>query len=52
VEAVYLGQMVRYHLALEGANAMVAAVPFVGRAWQAGETVAVSWDSADVWPVS
>jgi len=53
VEAVYLGQMVRYHLALEGsAKAMVAALPFVGRAWQAGETVAVSWDLADVWPVS
>ena len=31
---------------------MVAAVPFVGRAWQAGEPVAVSWDAADIWPVA
>jgi putative spermidine/putrescine transport system ATP-binding protein len=53
VEAIYLGQMVRYHLALEGdGKAMVAAVPFVGRAWQTGEPVAVSWDAADVWPVA
>jgi len=53
VEAIYLGQMVRYHLALEGGEtAMVAAVPFVGRAYQAGEPVAVSWDTADIWPVA
>jgi putative spermidine/putrescine transport system ATP-binding protein len=53
VEAIYLGQMVRYHVALEGGgNAMVAAVPFVGRAYQAGEPVAVSWDVADIWPVA
>ena len=55
VETIYLGQMVRYHLALENGAAgtpMVAALPFVGRAFAAGERVAVSWDSADVWPVS
>jgi putative spermidine/putrescine transport system ATP-binding protein len=54
IEAIYLGQMVRYHLALEGTDGapMVAAVPFVGRAWQAGEPVAVSWDAADIWPVT
>jgi putative spermidine/putrescine transport system ATP-binding protein len=53
VEAIYLGQMVRYHLALEGSQtAMVAAMPFVGRAYQAGEPVAVSWDAADIWPVA
>jgi putative spermidine/putrescine transport system ATP-binding protein len=54
VEAIYLGQMVRYHLALDGGEGvpMVAAVPFVGRAWQAGEPVAVSWDAADIWPVA
>ena len=52
VEAIYLGQMVRYHLALEGSGtAMVAAMPFVGRVYQAGEPVAVSWDTADIWPV-
>jgi ABC-type sugar transport system ATPase subunit len=52
IEAIYLGQMVRYHLALDGEGApMVAAMPFVGRAWQAGEPVAVSWDAADIWPV-
>jgi len=54
VEAIYLGQMVRYHLALDGGDAtsVVAAAPFVGRAWQAGEAVAVSWDAADIWPVA
>ena len=54
VEAIYLGQMVRYHLALDGSEGapMVAALPFVGRAWQAGDAVAVSWDAADIWPVS
>jgi len=53
VEAIYLGQMVRYHLAPEGGGApIVAAVPFVGRAYTAGETVAVSWDTADIWPVA
>jgi putative spermidine/putrescine transport system ATP-binding protein len=53
VEAIYLGQMVRYHLALEGGTApIVAAVPFVGKAYAAGDAVAVSWDQADIWPVS
>ncbi|MBV8393379.1 MAG: ABC transporter ATP-binding protein [Alphaproteobacteria bacterium] len=53
VEAIYLGQMVRYHLALDGASQpIVAAVPFVGRAYAAGEQVAVSWDAADIWPVN
>jgi putative spermidine/putrescine transport system ATP-binding protein len=52
VEAIYLGQMVRYHLALEGGTMpIVASVPFVGRTYVAGETVAVSWDTADIWPV-
>ena len=38
VEAIYLGQMVRYHLALDGGEGapMVAAVPFVGRAYAGG----------------
>jgi putative spermidine/putrescine transport system ATP-binding protein len=53
VEAIYLGQMVRYHLSPEGGGApIVAAVPFVGRAYVTGETVAVSWDAADIWPVA
>ncbi len=53
VEAIYLGQMVRYHLVPEGGGSpIVAAVPFVGRPYAAGEAVAVSWDAADVWPVT
>jgi len=53
VEAIYLGQMVRYHLELEGGAApMVAAAPFVGTAYVAGDRVAVSWDATDVWPVA
>ena len=52
VEAIYLGQMVRYHLALEGAQSIVAAVPFLGTAHVPGEQVMVSWESADIWPVT
>jgi putative spermidine/putrescine transport system ATP-binding protein len=55
VEAIYLGQMVRYHLSLDdggSAQPLVAALPFVGRAFAAGDKVAVSWDSADIWPVA
>ncbi|MBV8413563.1 MAG: ABC transporter ATP-binding protein [Alphaproteobacteria bacterium] len=54
-EAVYLGQMVRYHLALENGGAgapLVAALPFVGRALTPGEKVCVSWEAADIWPVA
>jgi putative spermidine/putrescine transport system ATP-binding protein len=52
VEAIYLGQMVRYHLALEGAQSVVAAVPFLGTAHAPGEQVMVSWEPADIWPVA
>ena len=54
VEAIYLGQMVRYHLSLdgEGTKPMVAALPFVGPAYATGERVMVSWDAADLWPVA
>jgi len=53
IEAVYLGQMVRYHLELDGgAVPMVAAVPFMGRSYAAGEKVSVSWDATDLWPVA
>jgi putative spermidine/putrescine transport system ATP-binding protein len=53
IEAIYLGQMVRYHLELEGSvTPMVAAMPFVGRAYTAGEKVSVSWDATDLWPVA
>ncbi|MFO1082661.1 MAG: ABC transporter ATP-binding protein [Reyranellaceae bacterium] len=54
-EAVYLGQTVRYHLALEASAApgtMVASVPFVGRPFAPGERVTVSWEPADIWPVA
>ncbi|MCP1909521.1 ABC-type Fe3+/spermidine/putrescine transport system ATPase subunit [Bradyrhizobium elkanii] len=52
VEAIYLGQMVRYHLTTESAEALVAAVPFLGKSFAAGERVVVSWDVADLWPVA
>jgi putative spermidine/putrescine transport system ATP-binding protein len=53
-EAIYLGQMVRYHLAMDGAESasVVAAVPFLGKAFATGERVMVSWDAADLWPVA
>ena len=53
VEAIYLGQTVRYHLALQGEEGrpMVATVPFVGRTYATGDNVKVSWDAADLWPV-
>ncbi|MCX7360488.1 MAG: ABC transporter ATP-binding protein [Alphaproteobacteria bacterium] len=50
IEAIYLGQM-----ALEGvpdAPPVVAALPFLGTAFAAGERVMVSWDAADLWPVA
>jgi putative spermidine/putrescine transport system ATP-binding protein len=54
VEAIYLGQMVRYHLTLEGEEArpMVAAIPFVGPGYVMGDSVKVSWDATDLWPVA
>lgn len=53
VEAIYLGQMVRYHLALEECGrTLVAAVPFLGKAFAPGERVRVSWEAADLWPVA
>ena len=52
VEAIYLGQMVRYHLALDGNRSVVASVPFLGTAHAPGERVSVSWEAADVWPVT
>jgi putative spermidine/putrescine transport system ATP-binding protein len=54
-EAVYLGQMVRYHLALENGAAgapVVASLPFVGRMFAPGEQVSVWWEAADIWPVA
>jgi len=30
----------------------VAATPFAGRAFVAGERVALSWDATDIWPVA
>jgi putative spermidine/putrescine transport system ATP-binding protein len=52
VEAIYLGQMVRYHLALDDNQSVVASVPFLGTAHAPGERVSVSWEAADVWPVT
>ena len=54
VEAIYLGQMIRYHLALEeeGGRPVVAAVPFVGPSHAVGARVMVSWDAGDLWPVA
>ena len=55
VEAIYLGQMVRYHLAVEDEGSeqlMVAAIPFVGTAFAVGERVKVSWDACDLWPIA
>jgi putative spermidine/putrescine transport system ATP-binding protein len=51
VEAVYLGQAVRYHLTA-GARSFVASAPFVGQPHAIGETVGLTWDAADVWPVA
>jgi len=51
VEAVYLGQTIRYHLDAGGAG-FVAAAPFVGEPHGIGETVSLTWDEADVWPVA
>src|SRR4051794_1782898 len=55
MEAIYLGQMVRYHLALDNDASgppIVASLPFVGRVFAPGEKVSVWWETADIWPVS
>jgi len=52
VEAIYLGQLVRYHLALDGGAPMVAAMPFLGHRFVPGDRVSVSWSEDDVWPVA
>jgi putative spermidine/putrescine transport system ATP-binding protein len=55
VEAIYLGQMVRYHLTIEDEGSeqlMIAALPFVGTAFAVGEQVKVSWDAGDLWPIA
>ncbi|MGY3473532.1 TOBE domain-containing protein [Bradyrhizobium ottawaense] len=52
VEVIYLGQTMRYHLAIEGAESLVATVPFRGKTFSKGERVVVSWDVADLWPVA
>jgi putative spermidine/putrescine transport system ATP-binding protein len=51
VEAVYLGQTIRYHLDA-GGTPFVAAAPFVGRPHAIGESVSLIWDEADVWPLA
>jgi putative spermidine/putrescine transport system ATP-binding protein len=51
VEAVYLGQTIRYHLDAAGTG-FVAAAPFVGQPHAIGDNVSLTWDEADVWPVA
>jgi ABC-type Fe3+/spermidine/putrescine transport system ATPase subunit len=51
VEAIYLGQMVRYHLAL-GRQSIVSGGAVRRHILRAGERVSVSWESADIWPVT
>ena len=51
VEAVYLGQTIRYHLDAAGSG-FVAAAPFVGQPHAIGDIVSLTWDEADVWPVA
>ena len=52
VETIYLGQMVRYHLSLAANRACRGGAAVVGKAFAAGDEVAVSWDTADIWPVA
>jgi hypothetical protein len=51
VEAVYLGQLVRYHVTVEDAMPMVAVMPFRGNRFTPGERVSVSWSEDDVWHI-
>jgi putative spermidine/putrescine transport system ATP-binding protein len=51
IEAVYLGQTIRYHLDAAGTG-FVAAAPFVGQPHAIGDNVSLTWDEADVWPVA
>lgn len=51
-ETVYLGQAIRYHVALDSGRPIVAVVPFGGERFGAGARVHVTWGPADVWPVA
>ncbi|MBI1734970.1 MAG: ABC transporter ATP-binding protein [Candidatus Rokubacteria bacterium] len=51
VEAVYLGQLVRYHVRLEDGMPMVSAMPFRGRRFAPGDDVSVCWSEDDVWHI-
>jgi putative spermidine/putrescine transport system ATP-binding protein len=51
VEAIYLGQMMRYHLEQEDGRPLVAAMPLTGEPFTPGEIVSVAWDSKNVWPL-
>jgi ABC-type Fe3+/spermidine/putrescine transport system ATPase subunit len=50
-DAVYLGQIVRYHVRLDSGKPIVAVMPFLTRRFAAGDRVGVSWSAEDVWRV-
>ena len=50
-EAVYLGQSIRYHVELDGGNAIVGIARFEGTPFHINDRVSVSWAPQDVWPV-
>ncbi|WP_076867154.1 ABC transporter ATP-binding protein [Bradyrhizobium mercantei] len=52
VEAIYLGQAVRYHLETDDLGSLLAIAPFLDKAFAKGECVVVSWDAADLWPLA
>ena len=52
VEAVYLGQSIRYHVTLDDGRTIVGTTPFIGERYTTGAPVSVDWAAQDVWPIA
>jgi putative spermidine/putrescine transport system ATP-binding protein len=48
-EVIYLGQQVRYHLALEGGRVLIAVAPDRTARHELGASVRAAWHAHDVW---
>ena len=52
VEAVYLGQSIRYHVALDDGRSIVGTTPFLGERFETGAPVSIDWATQDVWSLA
>jgi len=52
VEAVYLGQSIRYHVTLDDGRPIVGTTPFIGPRFETGAPVSIDWAAQDVWSLA